>query len=114
MSATALALVVVAAFSTPTGICWSSALGWGGIALIVAGVFLIAAYTVNDAYAVKFLLVSPILLDYFGNFVRLVFLTPTMLSARDTLHTEWRTHWRLALGVGALMPLSYILALYAM
>lgn len=119
-----------------------SAIGWAGIALIVVGVFLIAgtggasdggnkrkaegvfyggltgaciaAYTINDAYAVKFLLVSPILLDYFGNLVRLVFLTPTALSARAALREQWDKNLRVGLMVGALMPLSYILALFAM
>jgi len=119
-----------------------SALGFAGIALIIAGVFLIAAtsfstlisgstkhrgiaygaltglciaaYTVNDAYAVKFLLVSPILLDYFGNLVRLAFLTPSVLATRSALNEQWRRNWRLGLAVGALVPLSYILALYAM
>ena len=33
----------------------------------------IASYTVNDAYAVKVLLVSPVMIDYFGNVVRLAF-----------------------------------------
>ena len=119
-----------------------STIGWAGIALIVAGVFLIAAtgsasvsdnrrraqgvfyggltgmciaaYTINDAYAVKFLLVSPILLDYFGNIVRLIFLTPTVLTARAALRHQWRKNLRLGIMVGALMPLSYILALFAM
>src|SRR6478609_7163391 len=40
---------------------------------LLTGVF-IASYTVVDGYAVKFMLMSPILLDYYGNFVRLLFL----------------------------------------
>jgi drug/metabolite transporter (DMT)-like permease len=74
----------------------------------------IASYTVNDAYAVKVLLVSPIMIDYFGNIVRLVFLTPSTLANRDALRGEWRANWKIAAGVGALMPLSYILSLFAM
>jgi drug/metabolite transporter (DMT)-like permease len=74
----------------------------------------IAAYTINDAYAVKFLLVSPILLDYFGNFIRLIFLTPNVLTAQSALREQWRINGRMGLMVGALMPLSYILALFAM
>ena len=74
----------------------------------------IAAYTVNDAYAVKVLLVSPIMIDYFGNLFRLVFLTPTIASNRAALVKEWHATWKFALAVGALMPLSYILSLYAM
>jgi len=48
---------------------------------LATGVF-IAAYTVVDGYAVKLLLMSPILLDYFANFVRLGFLAPAVLRDR--------------------------------
>src|SRR5204863_2431539 len=58
--------------------------------------FCIAAYTVNDAYAVKVLLVSPVMIDYFGNVVRLVFLTPTILSDRKALRAEWRKNLKYA------------------
>src|SRR4051812_22306029 len=50
---------------------------------LLTGVF-IAAYTVIDGYAVKFLLMSPILLDYYGNFARLALLMPTVLRDRVT------------------------------
>lgn len=82
---------------------------YGGI----TGLF-IASYTVNDAYAVKALAVSPILLDYFGNLVRLTFLAPPILANPRALRLEWRRNWRLALTVGALIPVSYVLCLYAM
>ena len=113
-----------------------------GIALIVAGIFTIAggrsllrkrdprtaqgvlygaltglciaSYTVNDAYAVKVLLVSPVMIDYFGNVVRLVMLTPTTLHDREALRREWRRNLKPAAAIGALMPLSYILSLFAM
>jgi drug/metabolite transporter (DMT)-like permease len=117
--------------------------GAAGILLIVAGIFLIAggltpalhrhsaragkgltygaltglciaAYTVNDAYAVKVLLVSPIMIDYFGNLVRLACLTPSTLRDVPALRSEWLRNIKPALAVGALMPLSYILALFAM
>jgi drug/metabolite transporter (DMT)-like permease len=74
----------------------------------------IAAYTVNDAYAVKVLLVAPIMIDYLSKVVRLIFLTPPILSNRSALRAEWRSNAKVALGVGALMPLSYIFSLYAM
>jgi drug/metabolite transporter (DMT)-like permease len=74
----------------------------------------IAAYTVNDAYAVKVLLVSPVMIDYFGNVVRLAMLTPTTLADREALRTEWRRNAKAAAAIGALMPLSYILCLFAM
>ena len=115
--------------------------GMLGIALIVSGIFciaggpglfgarrahaakgvgygmltgcFIASYTINDAYAVKVLAVSPILLDYFGNFVRLAFLSPAMAGRRRDIAAEWRKNRSIILGVGALIPLSYIFALYA-
>ena len=74
----------------------------------------IASYTVNDAYAVKVLLVSPVMIDYFGNVVRLAFLTPAIVSKPEPLRDEWRKNWKYAAAVGALMPLSYILSLFAM
>jgi hypothetical protein len=46
---------------------------------LVTGAF-IAAYTVNDGWAVKVLLISPVLIDYAGNVFRLV-----VLSSRRSL-----------------------------
>ena len=95
---------------------WSSALYKGSARAATGLVFgvltglCIAAYTVNDAYAVKVLLVSPIMIDYFGNAVRLAFLTPRTLSKREALAAEWRRNLGFATAVGALMPLSYILS----
>ena len=74
----------------------------------------IASYTVNDAYAVKILLVSPLMIDYFGNAVRLAFLTPSTLANREALRIEWRANVKAAMKVGLLMPVSYILSLFAM
>jgi len=80
---------------------------------LVTGVF-IASYTVVDGYAVKFAQMSPILLDYYGNFVRLVFLLPTVLRDRATAAQHWRKQWKYALVVAAISPLAYVLVLYAM
>jgi drug/metabolite transporter (DMT)-like permease len=80
---------------------------------LATGVF-IASYTVVDGYAVKFVLMSPILLDYYGNFVRLVFLLPTVLRDRATAVEHWRKQWKHALVVAAISPLGYVLVLYAM
>jgi drug/metabolite transporter (DMT)-like permease len=66
----------------------------------------IATYTVNDAYAVKVLLVAPLMIDYFGNVVRLAFLTPGTLSNGEALRTEWRRNRNAAMQVGLLMPLE--------
>ena len=80
---------------------------------LLTGVF-IAAYTVVDGYAVKFVLMSPILLDYYGNFVRLLFLLPTVLRDRATAARHWRKQWKHALVVAVISPIGYVLVLYAM
>jgi drug/metabolite transporter (DMT)-like permease len=73
----------------------------------------IAAYTVADSYAVKFLAMSPILLDYFGNLVRTAILLPVALRDRATTARMWRAQWKYALLVAAVSPVSYVLVLYA-
>ena len=79
----------------------------------LTGVF-IAAYTVLDGFSVKVMLIAPIILDYFGNLLRLLILSPAVLRNRARLAHQWRRNRRLAFGVGVLSPLSYILVLYAM
>jgi drug/metabolite transporter (DMT)-like permease len=80
---------------------------------LLTGVF-IAGYTVVDGYAVKFALMSPILLDYYGNFARLVFLLPTVLRDRPTAARHWREQWKYAVVVAVISPIGYVLVLYAM
>ncbi|MCJ0765096.1 DMT family transporter [Variovorax terrae] len=79
---------------------------------LLTGAF-IASYTVVDGYAVKFVLMSPILLDYIGNLVRLVFLVPTVLRDRPAAAALWRQQWKYAVLVGIISPVSYVLVLYA-
>lgn len=79
---------------------------------LVTGAF-IASYTVVDAYAVKMLAMSPILLDYIGNLVRLLFLAPAVLRDRPAAAALWRKQWRYAVFVGIVSPVSYVLVLYA-
>jgi drug/metabolite transporter (DMT)-like permease len=74
----------------------------------------IASYTLNDGWAVKYLALSPILVDYSGNFFRAIVLAPRALTNRSTLHREIREFGRAAAVVGALGPLGYILVLWAM
>lgn len=80
---------------------------------LLTGVF-IASYTVIDGYAVKIIAMSPILIDYFGNFVRLAFLTPTVLFNLEEARTLWKAQWKYAMVVGVVSPVSYVLVLYAM
>ena len=74
----------------------------------------IASYTVIDGYAVKVALMSPILVDYVGNLLRLVYLLPTLLRDRTVVAQMWRKQRRYALIVGIFSPVSYVLVLYAM
>ena len=74
----------------------------------------IASYTVIDGYAVKVALMSPILVDYVGNLLRLVVLLPTLLRERPVVAQMWREQRRYALIVGIFSPVSYVLVLYAM
>jgi drug/metabolite transporter (DMT)-like permease len=80
---------------------------------LLTGVF-IAGYTLVDGYAVKFVLMSLILLDYYGNFVRLLLLLPTVLRDRMTAAQHWRKQWKYALVVATISPIGYVLVLYAM
>ena len=80
---------------------------------LTTGIF-IASYTVIDGYAVKVALVSPILVDYVGNLLRLVFLLPSLLRERPVVAQMWHLQRKYALIVGILSPVSYVLVLYAM
>ena len=75
---------------------------------------LIASYTVVDAYGVKVLGIAPVVLDWFANLVRLVMLAPLILARPRHAWKAMRGYWPLAIGVGLLMPLSYILVLAAL
>ncbi len=79
----------------------------------VTGLF-IACYTVVDGYAIKVALMSPILVDYFGNLLRLVILTPSLLRDRPAVWSLWLEQRRYALVVGIFSPVSYVLVLYAL
>jgi len=77
------------------------------------GVF-IAAYTINDGYAVKVLLISPFIVDYSGNLVRLLVLSPQAWLDRARVKQEIRDYARPVAVVSLLGPAGYILVLYAM
>lgn len=87
---------------------------WLGIGWGTATGVQIAGYTVIDGYAVKVMLLSPILVDYFGNLLRIPILLPLVWRERATLPALWRTQWRAALTVAVLGPIGYVLVLFAM
>ncbi|QIL83938.1 EamA family transporter [Diaphorobacter sp. HDW4A] len=80
---------------------------------VLTGVF-IASYTVVDGYAVKIMLMSPILVDYMGNILRIVLLAPVALRKPAELKALWKLQWKYALAVAVVSPVAYVLVLYAM
>ena len=96
----------LAVFSSPGGL---AGVRWGG-----ATGGLIACYTVVDAYSVKALGVAPVILDWFTNLLRFLLLLPMVLANRRRAMEAMRGYWRIAIGVGLLSPLSYILVLAAL
>lgn len=85
------------------GVWWGAATGT-----------LIAGYTVLDGYSVKVLAVSPLMLDYFGNVMRVPLQLPIALRRADSFWPELCRSWRGVLAVAGLGPLAYILVLLAM
>ncbi|RQP26309.1 EamA family transporter [Piscinibacter terrae] len=81
---------------------------WGAI----TGGF-IAGYTVIDGYAVKVLLISPILVDYVGNVLRIPVMLPFALRNPSGFMQAFRQQWKAAMVIAILGPLSYIMVLYA-
>lgn len=74
----------------------------------------IAAYTLNDGWAVKVLAVSPFLIDFTGNSFRVLVLSHRALADKRELLREWRDFRRPVLTVALLGPLGYLLVLFAM
>ncbi|WP_294211821.1 DMT family transporter [uncultured Sphingomonas sp.] len=75
---------------------------------------LIASYTVVDAYAVKALGIAPVMLDWFSNLLRFFLLAPVVGANPRRAMIAMKGHWWLAVGVGLLSPLSYVLILAAL
>ena len=96
----------LSAFRRPggqAGVRWGTATGG-----------LIASYTVVDAYAVKALGIAPVVLDWFANLLRFLLLAPLVIAGPRRAVAAMRGYWWLAVGVGLLSPLSYILVLAAL
>lgn len=75
---------------------------------------LIAAYTLNDGYAVKMLMISPFVIDFTGNLFRMLVLAPRAWNDRRRVAREARVYRRPVIVVSVLGPLGYILVLFAM
>ncbi len=74
---------------------------------------LIAGYTLIDGYAVKVALIAPILVDYFGNLLRIPFMLRGALRDRSACLLAWQQQWRHALAVAVISPMAYVMVLYA-
>jgi uncharacterized membrane protein len=74
----------------------------------------IALYTVVDGYSVRTLALSPLLIDFVGHALRIVWAAPRALSQRTAFLAEAKRTLRYALVVGTIGPLSYLLVLSAM
>jgi len=74
----------------------------------------VAAYTVNDGWAVKVLAISPFIVDYSGNWVRMLVLSPRAWLDRSQVRVEIRQYATPVAVVSIFGPLGYILVLFAM
>jgi drug/metabolite transporter (DMT)-like permease len=95
----------LSAFRKPRGL---DGVRWGA-----ATGSLIAGYTVVDGYGVKLLGIHPVVLDWVTNLLRFFMMAPVVMSNWDRAKQRMKGYWLLAIGVGALSPLSYILVLSA-
>jgi len=82
---------------------------WGA----TTGAF-IAGYTVNDGWAVRALGLSPFVVDFAGNLVRIGVLAPVALLDRERVRHELRRYARPVAIVAALSSVSYLLVLFAL
>lgn len=80
---------------------------------VLTGIF-ISGYTLLDGYAVKVLLLSPILLFYFGNFFQILLLLPSLKNTRLGLSVLSPAQWKYAFMIALISPVSYVLVLYAL
>lgn len=83
-------------------------LRWGALTGL-----LIATYSVLDGYAVKVLLIGPVVFDYFCNLLRIPLMLPLVWRDGAGLRQALRRQWRPALVVATLGPAAYIGVLYA-
>jgi drug/metabolite transporter (DMT)-like permease len=96
----------VSAFRGGTG---RAGLFWG-----IATGLTIACYTLVDGYSVRVLLLSPFLVEYAGNLLRMLVLSALVCRERASLSMEYRQYWKEALGIAVLTMVGYTLVLFAM
>ncbi len=82
---------------------------WG----VITGA-IIAGYSVVDAWSIKQLAIPPLVLVGLSNLLRFPMLIPNVLRDRAGVAVKMRGKWGLAVGVGIIAPLTYILVLWAL
>jgi drug/metabolite transporter (DMT)-like permease len=101
-----LLLSGVSALRPGTG---SAGLFWG-----IATGLTIACYTLVDGYSVRVLLLSPFLVEYAGNLLRMLVLSALVRGEQASLLLEYRQYWKEVLGIAVLTVAGYTLVLFAM
>jgi drug/metabolite transporter (DMT)-like permease len=80
---------------------------------LITGV-VIGCYTAWDGYAVGSLDIPALILVWFADAGRMLWLTPLAATRTAAIRATWRTHKREAIGIGVLSTGSYTLVLLAM
>ncbi|MGW2396456.1 EamA family transporter [Kitasatospora sp. NPDC001664] len=93
----------------PPAVGYGRALGYAGLSGLT-----IAAYTLWDQHTVGPLAVSPLLLNWIDDLGRAVLLGPSALRRREAVRRLRRECRLLVLGAATLMPLPYLLFLFAL
>lgn len=75
---------------------------------------IIASYSIVDAYAVKTLLIAPVLVNWVSSFGGMLMLTPKVLSSKILFKEQMRGIWPFAIFVGLVSPMAYILILFVL
>ncbi|MCI3207342.1 MULTISPECIES: DMT family transporter [Pandoraea] len=83
--------------------------GWG----VLTGAF-IASYTLADAYAIRTMMLAPLVYYYLENVLRVVLSAPAALSRPSRIAVLWQANWRKIAVISTISPISYFLILTAL
>lgn len=75
---------------------------------------MISTYTLVDKYAIAVLMISPFLLDFLNNLGRMITLTPLAIKNHQRVKNILTHHFKEALIIAILSPLTYLLVLFSM
>src|SRR5690625_654318 len=87
---------------------------WPGIRWGIFIGTLIASYSLVDAYAVKALLLAPVIVNWVYSLGAALLLAPTVWWNRAAFYRQMQGKWKHACYVSFASPLAYILVLYAL